>query len=501
MNETPQALYTALQARDARFDGRFFVGVISTGIYCRPVCPARTPRFDRCRFFSHAALAEKHGFRPCLRCRPELAPSDGQHALLGHGMARALVQAAARLIEQGALNNDNSAALAARIGVSPRHLNRLFKAEFGVSPLDYQLTQRLLTAKRLLVDSTLSMTEIAYAAGFGSVRRFNALFHERYQLSPQQLRAKNSGNDAATLTFTLSYRPPLAWGALLDYLTQRAITGVEYIADNCYQRSVTMNGLHGWISVTPLPGRHALSVTFPAGLAPASMALIQHVRRMFDLDCRPDLIDAHLAELANELPGIRVPGGDSGFEIAVRAVIGQRISVSRARDQLAYLSAAFGRPLATAPSGLKRLFPDAESIAAQSVETLHGVGIEYTKAATLKRLAASIHQDGLCLTPEAPLKQTLTALLSIKGIGPWTAQYIAMRALSWPDAWPKGDWALERQLAHYPQPAKELLVRWAPWRAYAAMHLWRQHAVGKQCLLSSASEQEKSDDNALCHDQ
>lgn len=506
MNETPQALYKALQARDARFDGRFFVGVTSTGIYCRPVCPARTPRYDRCRFFAHAALAEKHGFRPCLRCRPELAPGDGQHALLGHGMARTLAQAAARLIEEGALNGGSSAALAARIGVSPRHLSRLFKAEFGVSPLDYQLTQRLLTAKRLLVDSALSMTEIAYAAGFGSVRRFNALFRERYQLSPQQLRARRGQRDTATLTFTLGYRPPLAWPALLDYLAQRAIEGVERIAGDRYQRSVTVNGVPGWIDVGPLPGRHALGVNFPAALAPASMALISHVRHLFDLDCRPDLIDAHLAELADALPGIRVPGGDSGFEIAVRAVIGQRIAVARARTQLARFCHAFGAPLDAAPPGVERLFPDAATVAAQSVEALHGAGIDYTKAATLKRLATLVHAGELSLTPAAPLDETLAALRAIRGIGPWTAQYVAMRALSWPDAWPTGDWVLERQLSHHARPGEPLPARWAPWRAYAAMHLWQRHGERQRRAAHPAEDieskrtEEHSDHDALCSD-
>ncbi|MGA8008900.1 MAG: AlkA N-terminal domain-containing protein, partial [Thiomonas sp.] len=309
--------YQALLARDRRFDGRFFVGVSSTGIYCRPICAVRSPKQSNCSFFPSAAAAERARFRPCLRCRPELAPGYGLQDI-----GSRLAHAAAALIEDGFLNGANVAALARRVGVTERHLRRIFQAEFGASMLDFALTQRLLMAKRLLTETPLPMTELALAAGFGSIRRFNGLFRTRYGLNPSQLRKHaDLGSNAQTLTFLLAYRPPLAWDGLLAFLAHRRIDGVENIGTDSYARTIALRHgareVIGWFKVTHLPQRFALSVTIPMSMASVAAAIPGRIRRLFDLGARPDLIDMHLGQLAAGLPGMRVPGAVDGFEIIV----------------------------------------------------------------------------------------------------------------------------------------------------------------------------------------
>src|SRR5579863_173343 len=318
--------YRALVARDARFDGLFFVGVTTTGIYCRPVCTARTPGRDRCRFFANTALAERHGFRPCLRCRPELAPG---HAPID-AVANLARQAAAR-IEAGALNNGGGIEqLAADLRVSSRQLRRAVRQEFGVSLVELAQTNRLLMAKRLLVDSNLPLIDVAHASGFASVRRFNALFRQHYGLVPSQVRSSrraSAGGDH--LKLTLTYRPPFAWSAMLRFLAGRATTGVESIVGNSYLRTVAVGNARGWIRVEPVPGKYALSVEMVTSLAPVLPKVLSRLRHLFDLSARPDVIDSHLAadprlvEFVERTPGLRVPGAFCGFELAVRAILGQ----------------------------------------------------------------------------------------------------------------------------------------------------------------------------------
>ncbi len=484
MNSERDAYYQALLARDRRFDGWFYVGVSSTGIYCRPVCAVRTPKFENCHFFGSAAAAEKQGFRPCLRCRPELAPGQGVLDI-----SATLARTAAGLIDAGFLNEVGVPALAARIGITERHLRRIFAAEFGVSVIEYAQTQRLLLAKRLLTDSALPIGEIAYAAGFASLRRFNDVFQQHYRLSPRALR-KHVASDVAAppwLSFELAYRPPYAWDALLDFLGRRAIAGVEYVTDGIYWRTVGFDlgtqTLNGWIKVEHRPARHGVQLSFPPSLAHAVAPLLHRVRHLFDLACRPDLVDAHLGELAAGMPGLRVPGAFDGFEVAVRAIVGQQISVAGARTILGRIAARFGQPLVSPegaaaaelpPPQLQNLFPTAAAIAALPPDALRGVGMVHARSATIHALAVEIAAGRLTLTPLVPIEETLAAMKRIKGIGDWTAQYIAMRALAWPNAFPAGDLILKQQLGLPDARAVERHAQpWAPWRAYAALHLWR----------------------------
>ena len=532
MDLDPTLFYQALLARDRRFDGWFFVGVTSTGIYCRPVCAVRTPQERNCRFFEHQSAAEKAGFRPCLRCRPELAPGLGVL-----DVSQRLAHAAAALIDEGFLATADLAMLAQRVGVSERHLRRIFAAEFGVTPVEYAQTQRLLLAKRLLTDTRMDIGEIAHAAGFGSVRRFNALFLSRYRLAPGRLRkglAKKTPGRAAsapvsvsvstsaavawtraaaaapaghsnadpirtdlaaaevpsvddTLRFELAYRPPFAWNAVLGFLAFRQIEGVESVEAGVYRRAVRFDGPHalrtGWIAVRDLPQRLAVEVVMSASLATVVPAVLGGVRRMFDLNCRPDIVDAHLGELAADLPGMRVPGAFDGFEIAVRAVIGQQISVPHARKILAKLVDALGTALEpdAGCDGLRCTFPTAEQLASAGPERLREVGgLTQARAQTLHALAVEVASGRLRLAPLEPLEATLEGLLAIRGIGDWTAQYVAMRALSWPNAFPAGDLILRQQLGvETAAQTTAIAAQWAPWRAYATVHLWRHHQKAK----------------------
>jgi len=468
MRLDPDLCYQTLLAKDRRFDGWFFVGVSSTGIYCRPVCPVRTPKRENCRFFANAAAAERAGFRPCLRCRPELAPGNG---LLD--VSSRLASAAAALIDDGFLDTGNLADLAARVGVTDRHLRRIFDAEFGVSLLAFAQTRRLLTARQLLTDTRLPIGTVALAAGFGSVRRFNDLFLKQYGLNPQRFRNGADVPDAESMTFALGYRPPFRWPEMLAFLAHRCIDGVERIDGDTYSRTLaaTHGGreIAGWIGVRHAPQRYALDVTLSISLAPAVGPVLARVRRFFDLAARPDLIDAHLGNLAADAPGLRVPGALDGFEIAVRAIVGQRLPRPDARAALARIAARFGTRT-VAPAGLDRLFPSAAILARTPVCALEQTGVAPGDAQALVAVANEVSSVRVTLDPAAPLDETLAALRGIRGVGEWAVQYIAMRALGWPNAFPDDATAA--------QPDRRAPA-WQPWRAYAAVHLWNrseQHA-------------------------
>jgi AraC family transcriptional regulator of adaptative response / DNA-3-methyladenine glycosylase II len=480
MNLDPEACYRAFLAHDRRFDGWFFMGVSSTGIYCRPVCPVRAPQAKNCSFYSHAAAAERAGFRPCLRCRPELAPGNSVQ-----DASSRLAQAAARLIEEGFLNGKTLPALAERVGVTERHLRRIFETEFGVSLTEFTQTQRLLIAKRLLTETHLSMGDLALAAGFGSVRRFNDLFRTRYGLNPLRLRKTSSTAPSDILKFELGYRPPYAWDGVLAFLAHRCIAGVETVDHDSYARAIALEHagqpLHGWIRVTHAPLRHALIVSMPTALQSVVAQVLGRVRRIFDTGCQPDLIDRHLGELATAMPGMRVPGAFDGFEIAVRAIVGQQISVANARGVLGRIAQHYGKPVANAPEGLRNTFPTAHAIAALAPETLAALGIIRLRAEAIGALAQAVSSGRIVLEPLVPLEDTLAALRSIRGIGEWTLQYIAMRALGWPNAFPQGDAVLKKHLGY--TDARKLndhAEQWAPWRAYATVHLWRQNEENKR---------------------
>jgi AraC family transcriptional regulator, regulatory protein of adaptative response / DNA-3-methyladenine glycosylase II len=473
MRLDPDTCYQAMLAKDRRFDGWFFVGVSSTGIYCRPVCPVRTPKRENCHFFANPAAAERAGYRPCLRCRPELAPGNGLLDVSGR-----LAQAAAALIEEGFLNSGSLADLAARVGVTDRHLRRIFDAEFGVSLIDFAQTQRLLMAKRLLTDTRLPIATVAFAAGFGSVRRFNDLFLKQYGLNPLRFRKGTDAPHADTMTFGLGYRPPFCWSGILDFLARRHIPGVEHIGDDIYTRTLALNHggseVPGWISVRHVPQRYALEVTVPMSLTPVVGPLIARVRRLFDLSSRPDLIDMQLGDLAASTPGMRVPGTLDGFEIAVRAIAGQHIALPRARLILSRMAERFGTPI-SAPHALTRTFPSAATFARLPASALEETGVTRPHAEAIAALAQEVSSARVTLAPAAPLEETLAALRRIPGIGEWAVQYIAMRALAWPNAFPEGDPVLKRRLGHSSAAALSRHAgQWQPWRAYATLHMWTQ---------------------------
>ena len=479
MDLDADSCYRALTTHDARFDGRFFVGVTSTRIYCRPVCTVRTPRRDRCRFFSSAAAAEVEGFRPCMRCRPELAPG-----LASVDASARVAQAAVDLIESGVLEEGGVERLAARIGVTSRHLRRVFVAAFGVSPIDYAQTQRLLLAKRLLTDTALPVTEIALSSGFQSVRRFNALFQTRYRMAPGKLRqARVPGALPDVLRFELAYRPPYALGAMLAFLRDRAIPGVEAVGAHSYARTLAIahrGATHtGTVEVRHARRKAALSVSLSASFARVVPLALARVRHAFDLACDPAEIDEHLGALAAAHPGLRVPGTFDAFELAVRAIVGQQVSVRGARTLLGRIVRDHGgeAPLPALPDGGDaplRLFPTAAALAAAGVPALVRCGLTSARARTVATLAEAMADGTLALAPGGDVAAALAQLQGLPGIGPWTAHYIAMRALRWPDAFLANDLIVLRAMGETkPARAEARSAAWSPWRAYAVMHLWK----------------------------
>jgi len=481
MDLDTDAAYLALAARDARFDGRLFVGVTSTGVYCRPVCRVRTPRRENCRFFTSRALAEAAAFRPCLKCRPEIAPG------LSHtDSSRALADAAARWIEHAVHSGQATAlpVLATRLGVTDRHLRRIFQATHGVAPSDYLGTQRLLLAKQLLTDTAQPVTQVALASGFGSLRRFNAAFVEHYRLNPTQLRragslASAAGGTQNTPTLRLAYRPPYDTEAMLGFFARRELRGVEELSGGEFRRTVGWlhrgEPLAGWLACRFKPERNELHVTTSPSLAPVLGAVLQRVRLAFDLDADPASIDPVLALLPlPPRPGLRLPGSFCGFETAVRVVLGQQVTVKAARTLVQRLVDRFGTPVATPYPALTHVFPGAQVLAAADPEVIGRLGIVRQRVGALQALAGAVAAGEIELHQAAPLQTTLDALRALPGIGDWTAQVIAMRALAWPDAWPASDIGLMNALGtRSPKEITALAEPWRPWRAYAVMRLWQ----------------------------
>ncbi|HNV26166.1 MAG TPA: AlkA N-terminal domain-containing protein [Nitrospira sp.] len=481
----PDISYRALQSRDARFDGRLFVGVISTGIYCRPICPARTPKRDNCRFFSCSAAAQAAGFRACLRCRPEIAPELPGWRGTSNTVSRALT-----LIADGFLDQEDGTveALAMRVGMGARQLRRLFDQHLGVAPVAVAQSRRLLFAKQLLHDTRLSMADVALAGGFRSVRRFNAAFRSVYHRSPGALRRSTStatSNPASTAPVILQipYRPPYDWAGMLQYLQARAIDGLEVVEKGVYRRSIYHEGLTGSITIQHRPDRASLLATIVFPSVRALQSIVSRIRHQFDVAADIDAIAAHLlqddalAALVSERPGLRVPGCWDGFELAVRAVLGQQISVSAARRLGGILVELWGDPLLNSDdSRLTRTFPTARCLATADLSRL---GMPASRRATITALAqaATINPD--LFTPGGAVEERLAQLRAIPGVGTWTADYIALRAFHEPDAFPATDLGLlrgARQLkGGEPRTASRLLQRaevWRPWRAYAAQYLW-----------------------------
>lgn len=477
-----QVFYRALSSKDNRFDGVFFTGVKTTGIYCRPVCGVKTPKFDSCEFFHSAAAAEAAGFRPCLRCRPELAPYDVQQNL---------AHAIWHKIAEGALNELSLDQFAEQVGLSSRQVRRVIQDEFGVSPVELAQTQRLLFAKKLLQETELSMTDVAYAAGFGSVRRFNALFAERYNLAPGALRQRKSSS-SNSLQLRLAYRPPFAWDALIQYLAGRAMAGMEAVVHEAggtyYIRSVSMENYQGWLKVSHLPQKKQLLIDIAPSLLPVLQNLLARVRRQFDLEANPATIAQHLSDdkllaaTVQAMPGLRVPGAFDNMELGLRAILGQQVSVAGATTIAGRLVARFGTACQSPYPQLSHFFPDANTLANASIDEIASLGMPGRRAATIKHFAEFCQHGGLQLKPGSELAEVIHQLKQLPGIGEWTAQYIAMRALRFPNAFPAGDLGLQKAAAKLADDASDRWGEsqlaehsqvWAPWRSYAAMYLWQ----------------------------
>lgn len=477
MQLTADACYDALRAHDARFDGVFFTCVTTTGIYCRPVCTARTPRRSSCQFFQTAAEAENAGFRPCLRCRPELAPGAS-----GDSLANAVLQR----LQERAVDGSRLSDLDRDLGIGTRQVRRILKEAFGVSPVQVIQTQRLLLARQLLLQTRQPVSEIALASGFRSLRRFNAAFAEHHRQSPTQLRRSEEQPAESAIELRLSYRPPLAWKALMDYFRSRLVPGVEAIEGDEYRRTVHLGARSGWLTVRPDKERPNLIVRVAPSLALSLGAVQCRLRRMFDLDAQPELIAAALSSdpllgpvLARH-PGLRVGGAWDTFELAVRAVLGQQITVVAATTLSGRLVQRLHQPVETPFANLNAHAVSPAAMLTLSVDDLCRLGMVRARAETLRHLATFALNGGLEFPPGTDHGDVVERLVAQPGIGPWTAHYIAMRALRYPDAFPAADLGLRKAVGQgelaSTRGTEERSQQWRPWRAYAAALLWRSLA-------------------------
>ena len=473
-----QVCEQARLSRDARFDGLFFTAVKSTGIYCRPVCPAPAPKPSNITYYGNAAAAEAAGFRPCLRCRPELSPGDGAWRRGDAVVARAL-----KLIDQGVLAEQPLSALAGRVGLGERQLRRLFVDRLGATPIGVHGTRRLLFAKQLLTETRLPITEIAMASGFGSLRRFNATFLESYRMAPRDLRRQPTVAPDGVLVLRLGYRPPYDFTAMLDFLRGRALPGVERVDHVSYARVTGPAAAPGWLRVSAWPGgEHALRLELRGVSSAHLLPIVNRLRRMFDPDADPQAIaaalarDSRLRPLLKKRPGLRLPSGWDGFEIAMRAIIGQQVSVAAARTFTTRLAQAFGDALPPGfAEGMSHLFPTPEALADAD---LTRIGLTRTRADTVRTVARAVLDGRVDFSSETTLDEFIARWVALPGIGPWTASYIALRALGHPDAFPADDLVLQKAVPtdSTRMTARTLTTRaeaWRPWRAYAVMHLWK----------------------------
>lgn len=495
-----RALYTAFESKDARFDGQVFVGVSSTGIYCRPVCRARMPKYDNCTFYKTAAEAENAGYRPCLLCRPETAPG----CAITDASAN-LARRAAALLRENCTSGESLERLAARLGYTDRHLRRSFEREFSVTPVQYLQTCRLLLAKSLLTDTDLPVAQIAGASGFKSVRRFNDAFKRRYRLTPTDLRKRGGKgqSDNAGIALRLNYRPPYRFDLLLSFFRARQLEGVESVKADSYARVVRMplddgGEALGWVRVTDDPRHSALSVTISESLLPVTSQVIGRIRRQFDVDCDPQAVYEGIASLDDAMPGAavegtRLPGCFDAFETSVRAVLGQQVTIAAANKLAGRIAKRYGTALDTGIEGLTCAFPTAAEIAALDPieDALGQLGVIKTRSRTIAELARLICADSLRFDSSAVVSEQMERLLAVKGIGPWSANYLAMRTMGYPDAFLETDVGIKHALPDR-TPAERLALAeaWRPWRSYANICLWNalDPASGKPNAGSKPAE-------------
>ena len=497
MNLDHDACYRAIVTRDARFDGRLYIGVCTTGIYCRPICPARTPKRENVSFYPTAAAAQEAGFRPCLRCRPENSPDLAVWNGTSNTVKRALA-----LIGEGAMDGGTVDHLAEQLGVGERHLRRLFQQHLGASPIAIAQTRRILFAKKLIMETRMPMTEIAHAAGFGSIRRFNAVFQTLYERPPGALRRTrhNTHNNASTVSdiiLTMSYAAPYHWASMISFLKTRAIPGVEWVdRQNRYHRSIALDGYQGTVRVAFDDNKKCLRATIRFPRVANLAFIISRLRRVFDLTADLVAIDMHLssdprlAPLIAARPGLRVPGAWDGFELGIRAILGQQISVTAATTLAGKLVSRYGEPLETSlkTEGLSHVFPSPKCLAAADLRSL---GMPGTRARALSALGKAVLEHPNLFSASQTSDTIIERLKAVPGIGDWTSQYILMRAFCEPDAFPAADIGLMRAMAskngQRPTPATLLqhAETWRPWRAYAALHLWASESGENNNLRNS----------------
>ena len=476
-----RAMYAAFASKDARFDGQVFVGVSSTGIYCRPICHAKMPKYENCTFFASAAEAEAAGYRPCLTCRPERSPGTAVSDAVPN-----LARRAAALLRESCTSGEGIERLAERLGYTDRHLRRVFEEEFHVTPVQYLQTCRLLLAKSLLMDTSLPVAQVAQAAGFKSVRRFNHVFKERYRLTPTDMRKRQRKATMETdcITLELGYRPPYNFSTILQFFRDRALLGVELVTEDAYLRTVRIGETTGWLRVTYNPGKHALALTISESLLPVLSTVIARVRAQFDIDCNPHAIYEGIRSMDEVAPnaaklGTRLPGCFEPFETATRAVLGQQVSVKAANKFAARIVEEYGTPIDTGIEGLTHAFPTpAQVLTLSNIEEAFGtLGVIASRSRTIAELARLMESGELSLAPTANALEQIERLMAVKGIGAWSANYLAMRTMSYPDAFLETDAGIKHALPEYePKQRLALAEQWRPWRSYANICLWNSLA-------------------------
>lgn len=478
-----ETYYSVFKAHDARFDGQVFMGVSSTGIYCRPICRVKFPKKENCSFFHSAAMAEAKGYRPCLKCRPELAPgmsiADSSSNLVLQGMLR---------LEEKYFYEGNLQEIARDLNITDRHFRRIFYSTYGVTPSQYLQTLRLLMAKRLLTDTKLSITEVAFGSGFGSIRRFNGLFLKTYRMAPTIFRKeakKLHPEQKDTLTLFLDYRPPYEWEALLEFLQERAIPGVEVIKDKTYYRTVILKKkdekIRGWLGVRRVEKKNRLAVTVSAELLPVLFKVLKRIKILFDLECNPQEINVRLKKMNQGkekrfIEGTRLPGSFDPFEMSVRAVLGQQITIKGARTLAQRLTERLGTQMITPIPELTHTFPEPEELLelGSFLEEILGVlGIIRSRTRSIRSLAFKFSENDFVWRRGLNMEQWVYDLEALPGVGPWTAQYIIMRAFGYPDAFLPTDYGIRKALPGYSsKEIAEIAESWRPWRSYGVIALW-----------------------------
>lgn len=464
--------YQALLARDHRFDGKFFVAVKTTGVYCRPICPAR-PKRENVIFFPDAASAEAAGYRPCLRCRPECAPLSP--AWWGK---RAVVQRVLKLIAANEFGGHKEEEFAQRFGMSARHLRRIFEAEIGRTPKQIADANRLNFARRLIVETALPVRAIARSAGFASLRRFNDAFKKRFERAPSQLRKARLKSDAAgVIELKLAYRPPYDWQSLTEFYRTHPIPGVERIVENAFERVFRLDGKVGFLRVQPVAGKPQVSLTVMADDPRMLFQVVHRVRRMFDLDWDPMLVaesfarNPLLAQLVDRFPGLRVPGSWDPFETAVCTILGQLVSAAQRVSLVDDLVRGYGEAIVHPATGEKGyLFPRPEVLARADLSALR---TSAARRAALRDFSRRVMRGAISLSEAQDPAQFRKALIEVDGLGAWSAEYISLRSIGDTDAFPRTDLILKRALALHPDLDVDSIK---PWRAYAAMYLWKEFA-------------------------